>query len=65
MGCEFSDKVRAAKREIVFELYSKMKPEYQKKFDAMYKHPHEMAENETYQAYAHVKRALKSLKVRK
>ena len=62
MGCEFSDKVREAKRQIVFEQYLKLDGKDRESFCRIYKHPDVMNENETWGAYYHCKRVLKKQK---
>jgi len=59
MGCEFSDKVREAKRAIVGGVYAQLTIEQRKKFIMIYGDPFDMADNETYRAYYHCKRVLK------
>jgi len=60
MGCEFSDKVRAAKKNIVKEMYDQLTGPHQCKFVNLYGFPEQVAEIETYKAYYHCKRVIKT-----
>ena len=60
MGCEFSDKVRTAKRNIVEEMYNKLTGQHRCKFVSLYGFPKDVLESETYKAYYHCKRVIKS-----
>jgi hypothetical protein len=60
MGCEFSDKVRTAKKKIVKEMYDKLTGPHQCKFVSLYGFPEHVAEISTYEAYYHCKRVIKT-----
>ncbi len=58
MGCEFSDRVRVFKRQMVKELFDKLIPQHKNKFIQNYGNIETMKEVEFYSAYHHCKRVL-------
>lgn len=59
MGCEFSDRIRAFKRQIIRELFDQLSESDKQSFARLYGDIKSIPENETYRIYYHCKRALK------
>lgn len=62
MGCEFSKKVNSGtpEREAVQEVYDKLPDDYKSKFDRLYGKPCNMDIKETWRAYYHCKKFIKT-----
>jgi hypothetical protein len=60
MGCEFSDKIREFKRQLLGEQYSKLTPENQVRFYRMYGDIDKIKDDDTYTIYYHCKRVIRT-----
>ena len=65
MGCEYSDRIRAFKKEMIKELFEKLSDKSKISFSRQYGDIAKIQEDDMYKIYYHCKRIIKSETARK